>query len=84
MGHNSKAKAQVTGKRAVLEEIGNKVTRGSNVPKVKYTRNLSVGKGCLTSSVLIAVVFTAENGLHQTISKGYKGTWQDDKYSCTT
>lgn len=37
MGHNSKAKAQVTGKRAVLEEIGNKVTRGSNVPKVKYT-----------------------------------------------
>jgi len=36
-GHNTKAKVQVTGKRAVLEEIGNKVARGSNVPKVKYT-----------------------------------------------
>uniref|UniRef100_A0A8C9G324 Cyclin B2 n=1 Tax=Pavo cristatus TaxID=9049 RepID=A0A8C9G324_PAVCR len=45
-GHNSKAKVQVTGKRAVLEEIGNKVTRGSNVPKA------TKGPGKMTNTVV--------------------------------
>uniref|UniRef100_G1N118 Cyclin B2 n=2 Tax=Meleagris gallopavo TaxID=9103 RepID=G1N118_MELGA len=54
-GHNGKAKAQVTGKRAVLEEIGNKVTRGSNVPKktdcIKPSVRATKGPGKVTNTV---------------------------------
>lgn len=39
----SKAKTHVTGKRAALEEIGNKVaTRGTQIPKVKGTFAISI------------------------------------------
>ncbi|POI30152.1 hypothetical protein CIB84_006098 [Bambusicola thoracicus] len=55
-GHNSKAKVQVTGKRAVLEEIGNKVARGSNVPKkadcIKPPVKATKGPGKMTNTVV--------------------------------
>lgn len=39
----SKAKTHVTGKRAALEEIGNKVaTRGTQIPKVKGIFAISI------------------------------------------
>ncbi|XP_015727897.1 G2/mitotic-specific cyclin-B2 [Coturnix japonica] len=55
-GHNNKAKVQVTGKRAVLEEIGNKVTRGSTLPKktdcIKPPVKATKGPGKMTNTVV--------------------------------
>ncbi|OXB60153.1 hypothetical protein ASZ78_013028, partial [Callipepla squamata] len=55
-GINSKAKVLVTGKRAVLEEIGNKVTRGPNVTKkadcVKASVKPTKGPGKMTNTAV--------------------------------
>ncbi|NXL91687.1 CCNB2 protein, partial [Alectura lathami] len=55
-GVNNKAKAQVTGKRAVLEEISNKVTRGSHVVKktdcLKATAKPTKGLSKMTNTVV--------------------------------
>lgn len=71
----SKAKTHVAGKRAALEEIGNKVaTRGTHISKVKerlksvYTAKLDC------CSVLITIVFTTENRTPQNTCKTSEST----------
>lgn len=71
----SKAKPHVTGRRAALEEIGNKVaTRGTHISKVKehlkslYRENLDY------CSVLIIIVFMTENRMLQSIHKACERT----------
>lgn len=70
----NKAKTQVTGKRAALEEIGNKVTtRGTHVSKVKEHLKSLYREKLACCSVLI-IVLTTENRMSQSIYKACERT----------
>lgn len=71
----SKAKTHVTGKRAALEEIGNRVaTRATHISKVKEHLKFLYGENLDCCSVLIIIVFVTENRMPQNIHKACERT----------
>lgn len=70
----SKAKTHVTGKRAALEEIGNRVaTRATHISKVKEHLESLYRKNLDCCSILI-IVFVTENRMPQSIHKACERT----------